>query len=152
MAISPINFVSGFGLVPIFAWLPIDDAKDTNAATATPHPAAGEAGSLDGQACAAGDENIQSTAEDPSAPKMRLVFVGFQWRESVEIANFPRPDWMAGLAGVAEDPSDPSTKRDDHRHEGDATRALKASIAARQSTGAPAEPTGPSPTGSNEPE
>lgn len=131
---SPINFVSGFDLVPIFAWItdkPADEGTD-----AKPAPVEGAGGATDGQPVdptdvASAELANDAKSENDSGAKKRLVFLGFSWSQQVGFGNYPRPDWMAGIAGLADDPSDPSTKRDDRKHANDAARALQASTVAR---------------------
>lgn len=123
MSIAPINFYSGYGLVPVFEWVPVEPAQhSTNDAAPTPVIA-------DGTAV---DTQCQPTGNDTS-PQMRLVFKGFEWRATAGIATYPRPDWMGGLASGCDDPSDPSTKHDDRNTRIDElARARKAALAAAQ--------------------
>jgi len=120
MPVAPINFIASFGLVPIFEWEPIEPTDSTEAPP--PPPAS----------CTSPDVAMQQAPADTSSPQMRLVFKGFGWRPGVEIARYPSPSWMSGLASGSDDASDLSTKRDDRNSRPDeaAARARKAALAA----------------------
>jgi hypothetical protein len=87
MYLPPINFVSSWGLVPLFRWEPVEPVAGDSPA---PLPV-----QLDSSGC-----EIPPQPSDTSSPQMRLVFKGFGWAPGVEIANFPRPNWMSGLAAT----------------------------------------------------
>jgi hypothetical protein len=119
-AVAPINFYSSYGLVPIFAWEAVEPTQDSTTDTPPPPVVCTSTGP---------DMPAQPTDTDtPSAPQMRLVFKGFEWRAVAEIATFPRPDFMNGLSSGSDDPADPSTKRDDHNRINEAARARKAAL------------------------
>lgn len=119
MAVSPVNFLSSYGLVPIFEWVAVQ-TPGSSTAEGAPAPT-----------CDGGDGTQQPADTDTTATEMRLVFKGFEWRATFGVATFPRPDWMAGLASGAADPTDPSNKHDDRNSkEDDAARARKAALLA----------------------
>jgi hypothetical protein len=89
MFAPPINYIASVRLVPIFQWEPVE-------------PASGDAPAPTPVVCNSVGSEPQQQPADTSSPEMRLVFKGFGWRPGVEIATFPRPDWMAGIACAAE--------------------------------------------------
>jgi len=115
MPVAPINFISSYGLVPIFEWVTVAPADPS---TEPPLSAVTcEGTGLDAQQ--------QPAQTDTSSPQMRLVFKGYEWRSTFGVATFPRPEWMDGLASGSDDPSDPSTK-----HVDEGARARKTALAA----------------------
>ncbi len=141
MSIAPINFCSSYGLVPIFEWVPVESAPNS-ATGAPPAPAVCEGTGL----------ATQSQPENTdSPPQMRLVFKGFEWRLTAGIATFPRPDWMDGLASGCDDPSDPSTKRDDRgRRVDELARARNAAQLAAHQPDPTADDGGPKTQGASD--
>jgi hypothetical protein len=117
-AVAPINFYSSYGLVPIFEWVAVEPTQDGTTDT----PPAPVVCTSTGP-----DMPAQPTDTDTSAaPQMRLVFKGFEWRPTAEIATYPRPDWMDGLSSGCDDAADPSSKRNDHHRINEVARVRTA--------------------------
>jgi hypothetical protein len=114
MFVAPINFVTSFGFVPIFRWEPVE-------------PVAGDSPPPPPVSVDSSSPQVQPQATDNCSPQMRLVFKGFGWAPTVEIATFPRPSWMTGLAA-----SGAEELRDEDGGRLESERRARAVEAARQ--------------------
>ncbi|HUL64399.1 MAG TPA: hypothetical protein VLW55_07265 [Burkholderiaceae bacterium] len=132
MSIAPVNFYSSYGLVPVFEWVPVEPTGD--ATTDTPAtPVMIETGGLD-------SPQPDQATDTPASQRLRLVFVGFEWRPVSEIATFPRPDWMDGVTAGCNEEADASKRDDRHTRVDEAARAHRAALAQHH----------PDPTGSTD--
>jgi len=139
MSIAPVNFYSSYGLVPIFQWVPVAPTQDSTTDTPPTFVVC--------QSTGVGRPPQPTDTDTPASQQMRLVFKGFEWRAVAEIATFPRPDWMSGVASGCDEEADLSNKQEDRNKRLDeAARARRAALAHSQPDPASSQDPGPAAT------